>query len=121
MAKLASSNDTTKKPRLYMEVQTAPSIEGLHVFQVQPTKTWMDLILSYIRDSQLPLVLSGVRKTKVRSSRFTVVNDKLYKRGFSLPYLKCLSLKEAKFFLQEIHDGVYGNHSGPQSLEGKVI
>ena len=36
MAKLALSKDTTERPELYMEVQTILSIEGLHIFQVQP-------------------------------------------------------------------------------------
>ena len=48
-------------------------------------------------------------------------NDELYKRGFLLPYLKCLNPKEAMYILQEIHEGVCGNHLGPQSLVGKTI
>ena len=49
VAKLASYDDTAKKPRLYMEVQTVPSIEGLQAFPVQQPHTWMDPILSYIK------------------------------------------------------------------------
>lgn len=37
VARLASSNNSTRKPGLDMEVQTAPSIEGLHVSHVQST------------------------------------------------------------------------------------
>ena len=104
-----------------MKVQTVPSIEGLQVFLVQPSNTWMDPILSYIRDRQLPSDPSEAKKIKIRLARFTVVNNKLYKRGFSLPYLKCLSLKEAVYVLQEIHEGICGNHLGPWSLVGKAI
>ena len=49
------------------------------------------------------------------------MNNELYKRGFSLPYLKCLSLEEAVYVLQEIHEGICGNHLGPWSLVGKAI
>lgn len=59
----------------------------------------MDLILFYIRDGQLPFVLSEVKKVRVRVARFTVMNGELYKRGFSLPYLKCLTLEEATYVL----------------------
>ena len=38
-----------------------------------------------------------------------------------MPYLKCLALDEATYVLQEIHEGVYGNHPGPRSLVGKTI
>ena len=37
VARLASSNNSTKKHGLYMEVQTVPSVEGLHVSYVQST------------------------------------------------------------------------------------
>lgn len=34
VAKLASTKDAPEKPRLYMEVQAIPSIEGLQAFSV---------------------------------------------------------------------------------------
>ena len=49
------------------------------------------------------------------------MNGELYKKIFSLPYLKCLTLEKATYVLWEIHDEVYGNHSGPWSLVGKMI
>ena len=66
----------------------------------------MDPILSYIRDSQLPSDLSEAKKVRVRVVRFTVVNGELYKRGFSLSYLKCLTPEEVMYVLQEIHEGI---------------
>ena len=38
-----------------------------------------------------------------------------------MPYLKCVDTDEAKYILQEIHEGVYGDHAGPRSLVSKVI
>ena len=38
-----------------------------------------------------------------------------------MPYLKCLAPDEAIYVLREIHEGIYGNHSRPQSLVGKMI
>ena len=43
----------------------------------------MDPILVYIRDGRLSFDLSKASKIRVRSSRFTILNDKLQKRGFS--------------------------------------
>lgn len=81
----------------------------------------MDPILSYIKDGQLPSDPSEAKKVRVRAARFTIVNSKLYKRGFSLPYLKCLDPEDAAYVLQEIHEGVYGNHLGSRSLVRKKI
>ena len=112
VARLALSKDNIEKPRLYMEVQTIPSIEGLHVSHVQSTSNWMDPILDYIKDRRFPSYSSEARKIEFRSSRFTILNDKLYKKGFSLPYLKCLDSEGTMYVFQEIHEGIYGNHLG---------
>lgn len=50
----------------------------------------MTPILSYLKDEQLPSGLDEARKIKKRATRFTILNDILYKRGFSLPYLRCI-------------------------------
>ena len=38
-----------------------------------------------------------------------------------MPYLKCMDEEEAKYILEEIHEGVYGDHAGSRSLVSKVI
>jgi len=38
-----------------------------------------------------------------------------------MPYLKCLTPDEVTYILREIHEGVCGNHSRPQSQVGKMI
>ena len=56
-----------------------------------------------------------------RETRYTILNDTLYKRGFSMPYLKCVNKEEAKYILEEIHEGVCEDHVGLRSLVRKVI
>ena len=111
-----STEDALATTGLLMEVQTIPSIDELQAFLIQQPNNWMDPILSYIRDGQLPSNSSEAKKVRVRGARFIVLNGELYKRGFSMPYLKCLTLNEVTYVLQEIHEGVCGNHSGPRSL-----
>jgi len=121
VARLASSNNDTGRPKLYIKVQSLPSIEGLDVIHVNSKGSWMDPIITYIRDGTLSSDLSEAKKIRVRSSIFTILNEELYKRGFSQPYLKCLDSKDAAYVLSEFHEGVCENHSGPQSLVGKVV
>ena len=45
----------------------------------------------------------------------------LYKRSFSLPYLRCLAPDEAKYIMREIHEGICGNHSRARALQKKII
>lgn len=49
------------------------------------------------------------------------MNDALYNRGFAMPYLKCVEEDEAKYILEEVHEGVYGDHTDPRSLIRKII
>ena len=113
VARLASSNSDVGRPRLYIEVQIIPSIEGLNVAYVQSKSSWMDPILAYIRDRKLLSNQSEARNIKVRSSRFTILNDELYKKGVFPTYSKCLGSEDTTYVLREIHERVHGNHSSP--------
>ena len=78
-------------------------------------------IVSFLQDEHLPQDAEEAKKIKKRATRFTILNDILYKRGFFLPYLKCVDEDEAKYILEEIHEGICGDHAGPRSLISKVI
>ena len=66
----------------------------------------MTPIISFLQDVHLPQNVEEAIKIKRRAARFTILNDTLYKRGFSMPYLKCVDKEEAKYILKEIHEGV---------------
>ena len=53
-----------------------------------------------------------------------VLNDELYKRGLSQPYLRCVEEEEeeeAKYVLEEVHGGICGDHIGAKSLARKIM
>ena len=52
----------------------------------------------------MPLEVEEARKVRKRAARFTILNNALYKRGFSMPYLKCVEESKAKYILKEIHE-----------------
>ena len=78
-------------------------------------------IISYLKDGILPEGKDEARKLRVRSARYVLLNDALYKRGFSQLYLRCLSPNEANYVLREVHERAYGNHSRVRSLIHKVV
>ena len=121
ISKLASSEEGGLSKSLTMEVQKHPSIKEVPTFAIQSMNSWMTPIISFLRDGHLPQDADKARKIKKRAARFTVLNDTLYKKGFSMPYLKCVDEDEAKYILEEIHEGICGNHAGPRSLVSKVI
>ena len=104
-----------------MKVQKHPSIEEVLTLAIQSTNRWMTLIISFIQDGHLPQDTGEAKKIKKRAAKFTGLNDTLYKRGLSRPYLKCVDEDEDKYILEEIHEGVREDHAGPKSLVSKVI
>ena len=77
--------------------------------------------MSFLQDRHLPQDVEEARKVRRRVAKFIILNDTLYKRGFSMPYLKCVDEEKAKYILEEIHEGVCRDHAGPRSLLSKVI
>ena len=78
-------------------------------------------MIAYLRSGILPDEKKATRKLKVQASRFVLIRDVLYKRGFSRPYLRCLVHDEADYVMREVHEGIYGNHSEAWSLAHKLI
>ena len=118
LAKEASVNQPMDE---FDEVQYLPSIDIPEVLQVHNKESWMTPIISYLKDGTLPEGKDEARKLRVRSAKYVLLNDALYKRGFSQPYLRCLSPDEANYVLREVHEGACRNHSGARSLIHKVF
>ena len=78
-------------------------------------------IVSYLKDGKLPEGKDKTKKLRVRSAKYILMNEVLYKRGFSQPYLRCLAPDEANYVLREVHEEVCGNHFGARSLVHKVV
>ena len=84
-------------------------------------------LADFITEFTLPdedSLIDGVDRWTIQtdgSSAQTILNDALYKRGFSMPYLKCVNEEEARYILEEIHGGICGDHVGPRSLVNKVV
>ena len=102
-------------------VQYMPSIDLPEMLQIEGDGNWMIPIVSYLNDGRLPEEKDEARKLKVKSTRYVLIDEVLYKRDFSQPLLRCLALDEANYMLREVHEGACGNHSGARSLVHKVI
>ena len=116
ITKLASFEEGPTSMDLKMEIQKCPNIKEVSTFAIQSVSSWMTLILSFLQDRSFPQNVEEARKVKKKAVRFTILNDNLYKRSFSTPYLKCIDKEEAKYILEEIHEGIYGDHVGPEVL-----
>ena len=81
----------------------------------------MTPIIAYLREGRLPEEREKARKLRIRSAKYVLMDEVQYKRGFSQPYLRYITLDKANYILREIHEEAYGNHSGAGALIHKVI
>ena len=81
----------------------------------------MTLIVTYLKDGRLLEKRDEARKLRIRSAKYVLIDEVLYKRGFSQPYLRCLTLDEVNYVLREVHEEACDNHSGARALVHKVV
>ena len=118
---LAKEASATGAMDEYDEIQYVPSVDLPEVQQIGNEENWMTPIVSYLKDGRLSEGKDGARKLRIRAARYVLMDEVLYKRGFSQPYLRCLAPDEANYVLREVHEGACGNHSGARSLIHKVV
>ena len=122
LAKAASTESIIASKQVLSFVQTSSLInDGANMQEVNSEKNWTTPLIAYLRSGILPDEKKATRKLKVQASRFVLIRDVLYKRGFSRPYLRCLVHDEADYVMREVHEGIYGNHSEAWSLAHKLI
>uniref|UniRef100_A0A2N9GIU6 Uncharacterized protein n=1 Tax=Fagus sylvatica TaxID=28930 RepID=A0A2N9GIU6_FAGSY len=117
LAKSASSSTVDDKIKTVQQ----SSLQTTKVNPIHTEISWMTPIISYLQRGTLPDNRHEARRLKVRASRFLMLQGTLYKRGFSLPYLRCLAPDEANYVMREIHEGVCGDHSGARALQRKIV
>ncbi|XP_023891486.1 uncharacterized protein LOC112003505 [Quercus suber] len=121
VARSASTDVPDVTSRWKLEEQNLPTIKELENFSIHTPQGWTSPILSFFKDGRLPSDTEEVRKICKRAARFTILNDQLYRRGFSQPYLKCLEEEEARYVLKEVYGGICGDHMGSRSLVRKIM
>ena len=81
----------------------------------------MTPIIRYLKEGWLPKDKTKARKIHIKVARFVIINNVLYKRGYTLLYLRCANLEESNYVLREIHERICGNHAEARSLPGKAL
>ena len=81
----------------------------------------MDPILVHVNTGEQPEDKIEARIIWLKTNHYVLYDDKLYRRGYSMPLLKCTTPSKAKYIMREIHEGTYRNYAGGQSLGFKAL
>ena len=120
LATLASSS-TQSLPRFILveDLYGPTEIKGVaaHVQQIRVGSSWMDPIISFLKEDTLPSEKLEAKKIRRKAPRFWLSEDqKLYKRSFFGPYLLCIHPETSELLLEELHEGICGSYTGGRSL-----
>ncbi|XP_061373589.1 uncharacterized protein LOC133315924 [Gastrolobium bilobum] len=109
---------TKRKPR---PSQSAQSLIDDDTMPPDDEDTWMTPIWNYLTKGVVPPEPRAAKKLACKASFYTVINNHLYKKGFSSPLLKCLDPQQARYVISEVHEGIGEHHMGGKSLSRKLL
>ncbi|XP_016173638.1 uncharacterized protein LOC107616157 [Arachis ipaensis] len=119
LSKLATTQ--TQTTTLLQSTLSRPSIDILNILSMINEGSWQQPYIQYLRSGSIPEQIKDKIKFRRQASFFTLMNNILYRRGYSRPLLKCLDRTEADLILSEAHEGICGIHCGARSLAQKVL
>ena len=82
---------------------------------------WMDPIVMYLKIGEQPEDKIEAQILQLKVARYVLYDDKLYRRGYSISFLKCVTPLEAKYIMREINEGRCGNHARGKSIAFKAL
>ncbi|KAK0584942.1 hypothetical protein LWI29_021198 [Acer saccharum] len=92
------------------------------IAEIRPSPDdWTTQLKRYLEENILPEDTTEAKRIKYSSTRYTILNGKLYRKGFSKALQRCVAGNEANQILKDVHSGVCGNHTGGKSLALKIL
>ena len=98
------------------------TVNTVQINQVRVGLSWMDSITQYLKEDILLEEKIEADKIRRKATSYWLSEDsKLYRCSFSRPYLLCVHPDQTELLLEEMHEGIYGSHTGGRSLAHRAI
>ncbi|RDX78359.1 Tf2-9, partial [Mucuna pruriens] len=120
LAKLASTQRRGQLRSIIHENVESPTMDKEEICNIEERKTWMTPLIQYLQEGKTHEDEEEARRLSKEVIKYTLVGQRLYRRGFAFPLLKCLDQEEAEYAMREIHEGVCGTHIGGRALASKI-
>ncbi|XP_022893838.1 uncharacterized protein LOC111408295 [Olea europaea var. sylvestris] len=107
---------------VHVRIVIEPSINQIvGVMAIDNEPSWMDPIVDFINHGNLPEDPRAAGSIRSKAPRYCMIEGVLFRRSLTLPYLRCLKPSESSQALEEVHEGICGNHQGARALDFKLI
>jgi hypothetical protein len=104
-----------------MEAQGVMSLQDNIDEESRPAPTWIQDYRNYLLNGTQPSDRNEARVFRMKASRYTVIDNVLFKKSVTGLLQRCLDNKEAEHVLRDLHEGECGNHTGGRNLSLKVL
>ncbi|XP_058725992.1 uncharacterized protein LOC131597305 [Vicia villosa] len=125
LSKLASTRRKGGNKYVIQEILPKPSTESPSsltlVNPIGDASFWMTPVYNYLTSDHLPVDPKEASVIRRRACSYVLVENRLYRRGFSIPLLKCIDEGTVPHILREIHEGINLQHLGGRSLARKAL
>ncbi|KAK2410233.1 hypothetical protein QL285_045607 [Trifolium repens] len=125
LSKLASTKKKGGNKSVIQEILPRPSIEKppatLDINAIGDSNCRMTPVYNYLANDILPSDEKEAAAVKRRAYSYVLLDGTLYRRGFSIPLLKCIEEDKVDYILREIHEGINSQHLGGRSLARKAL
>jgi len=96
-----------------------PSVGAKECMATDTQPNWMTPIKQYSTEGICDPHLEKTMKQQV--ARYILIDQDLYRRGYSRPLLKCLSPEQVTYVMTELHEGICGTHYGARTMSAKIL
>ncbi|CAJ2653881.1 unnamed protein product [Trifolium pratense] len=125
LSKLASTKRKGGSKSVIQEILPRPSIEKpsrvVDINVIGDKDCWMTPVYNFLEHGTLPDDQKQATIVRRRACSYVILDGKLYRRGFSIPLLKCVDEDTADYILREVHEGINAQHLGGRSLARKAL
>ncbi|GJW80672.1 reverse transcriptase domain-containing protein [Tanacetum coccineum] len=121
-SKQASMAFSKLAKEVLVEVIQNKSIEEKGVMDIvqEERDNWMTPIREYLKSGTLPDDPQKARKLHIKAPLYRIIKEKLYRRSYLSPWLRCVGPIQAKNIIKEVHEGSCGMHSGPRKQKQEM-
>ncbi|XP_022875765.1 uncharacterized protein K02A2.6-like [Olea europaea var. sylvestris] len=107
---------------VHIKIVIEPSINAKpSIMDIDHEPSWIDPIVEYVSNGNLPPDPHAARSIQAKAARYCIIRGVLFRRSFTLPYLRCLKPFESLQALTEVHEGICENQQGGRALAYKSI
>ena len=101
LTKLASTKDAELLNPVFVEFLAEPSLKQRpKMMELKQEPLWMDPIIAYLKNGELPKNKTEVKILSLKAAHYVIYDDKLYRRGYLMPLLKCVTLYEVDYIMR---------------------